>query len=116
MILDGKSLQEYSVNTGVPQRIILGSLVFRLYSNDFPDGVICNIAKYTDNNTLHFECDQGSDLKQQLQQASEHESDLQDTVDWARERPVDFNAFTCFRLNDLITGAIDVRTDGYAIK
>ena len=32
--------------------------------------------------TLYSKCDQASDLWQQLELASELESDLQDTVDW----------------------------------
>ena len=38
MVLDEKSSQEYPVNTGVPQRAILGSTVF-LYINNLPDDV-----------------------------------------------------------------------------
>ena len=37
-------------------------------------------------------CDQASDLWQQLEMASELESDLQDTVDWGKKWLVDFNA------------------------
>ena len=46
-----------------------------------------------------LKCDQVSGLWQQLELASELESDLQDTVDWGREWLVDFNALntpTCF--------------------
>ena len=35
--------------------------------------------------TLYFKCDQASDLWQQLELASELESDLQDSVDWGRK-------------------------------
>ena len=41
---------------------------------------------------LYFKCDQESDLWQQLELASELESDLRDTVDWGKESLVDFNA------------------------
>ena len=57
-----------------------------------PDDVICNIAIYADDTTLYSKCDQASDLWQQLELASELESDLQDTVDWGRKWLVDFNA------------------------
>ena len=42
--------------------------------------VICNIAIYADDTTLHSKCDQASDLRQQLELAAELESDLRDTV------------------------------------
>ena len=43
----------------------------------FPDDVICNIAIYNaDDTTFYSNCDQTSDLWQQLELASEHESDL----------------------------------------
>ena len=43
---------------------------------DFPDDVICNMAIYADNTTLYSKCDQASDLREQLELASELESDL----------------------------------------
>ena len=48
---------------------------------------------------------QASDLWQQLELASELESDLRDTVDWGRKWLVDFDAgkLNWFRLTSLIT-------------
>ena len=63
-----------------------------LYINDLTDDVICDIAIYTDNTTLYSKCYQASDLWQQLELASEIESDLRDTVDWGKKRLVDLNA------------------------
>ena len=54
--------------------------------------VICNIAIYADDTTFYSNFDQASDLWQQLELASELESDLQDTVNWGWKWPHDFNA------------------------
>ena len=114
VVLDGKSSQEYAVNAWVPQGSILGPALFLLDINDLPDDVLCNIAIYTNDTTLYSKCDQASDLWQQLELASELESDLWDTVDWGRKWLIDFNAgkiqlVLVDQSNN--TSAIDVKID-----
>ena len=75
------SSQEYPVNAGVPRCSILDPTLF----HDLPNDVICNITIYVDDTTLYSKCDKASYLWQQLELASELESDLQDTVGWDRK-------------------------------
>ena len=118
MILDGKSSQEYPVGAGVPQGSILVPTLFLLYVNDLPDDVICNIAIYADDTTLDCNCDQASDLWQQLELASELKSNLRDTVDSGNKWLVDFNAgkspLVSFDQSNN-NGSIDMKMDGSAL-
>ena len=84
--------QEYPVNPGVTQGFNFGLTFFLLQINDLPDDVIRSIAIYADDTTLYSKCDQASDLWQQLELASELESDLGDTVDCSKKWLIDFNA------------------------
>ena len=93
MVLDGKSSQEYPFNDGAPEGFILGHTLFLLYITDLPDDVICDIAVCADDTTLYCKCDQASDVLQQLELASELESDLGDTVDWGKKWLVDFECW-----------------------
>ena len=92
MILDGKSSQEYIVDAGVPRGTVLGPALSLLCNNDLPGDVVCDIAIYADDTTLYSKCGWASDLWQQLELASELESNLGDTVDWGKKWLVDFNA------------------------
>ena len=92
VVVNRKSSQGYWVNTGVPQGFILGPTLFWLYINGFPSYGICSIAIYADDTTLYSKYDQSSNLWQQLEFASELESDLWDTVDWGRKWLADSNA------------------------
>ena len=122
VVLGGKCSQEYPVNpvnAGVFQGFILGPTLFLLYINGLPDDVICDIAIHADDATLYSKRDQASGQWQQLEMASELESDLRDTVHWGRKGLVDFNAgktqlVLFYQSNNI--GAIDVKMDGSVLE
>ena len=119
MFLDGRSSQEYPVNAGVPQGSILGPTLSLLCINDLPDDIICDIDIYADDASLYSKCDQASDLWQQLELASELESDVQDIVDWGRKWLVDLTAIKTQLVSfDWCnnTGAIDVKMDRPSLR
>ena len=119
LILYENSMQEYPVNDGVPQGSILGPTPFLLYISNLPYDVTCNIDIYADDTTLYSKYNQASDVWQQLELASELESDLQDTVDWIRKWFVDINTGkTQLVLSDLSSnsGTIDVKINGSALE
>ena len=94
-------------------------MFFLLYINRLPDGAICDLAIYADDTTLYSKCNQASDLWQQLEFASELESDLRDTVDWSKKWLVDLNAGkTQLVLFDWSNnnGFIDVKMDRSALE
>ena len=85
----------------------------------FLTNVICDIAIYADDTTFYFKSDWASDLWQQLELASELESDLSDTMDWGKKWLVDFDVgktqLVLFdRSNN--NGSIDVKIDGSVLE
>ena len=119
MVLNGKSSQENPFNARVREGSILDPLLLLLYINDLLDDVIFDIAIYADDTTLYSKCDQAIDLWQQLELASEFESDLRDTVDWGKKWLVDFNAgktqlVSFDRSNN--NSSIDVKMDGSVLE
>ena len=79
---------------------------------------ICDIVIYADDTTLYSECDWVCDQWQQLELASELESDLQDMVDWGKKWLVDLNAgktqLVSFDWSN--NGSVDVKVGGSTLE
>ena len=80
MVLDGRSLQKYSVDAVITQDSVIHSFVsvtlstfFLLYISEPLDYAMCNIAIPADDTTFYSRCDQASNLSQQLELASQLE-------------------------------------------
>ena len=54
---------------------------FLLYINEFPYDALCNITSYAKDSALYSKCDWASDVRQQLELASELKSHLLGTID-----------------------------------
>ena len=79
--LDGTSLQEYPINTGGPQGVILPSTYFLLYIiNDPFDDVTCNIAINANDITLQCKFYLAYEMWQHRDLAPKHEADLKGTT------------------------------------
>ena len=107
-------LDEYLGNAGVSQGSAFGPSLFLLYSNDLPDGVICNIAIYADDNTLYSKCDQPSDLWATTRvsfwtwswstRLLGLEQEMASSIQWWKNSTVSFDQSNS-------TGAIDMKMD-----
>ena len=61
MLIDGKSLQQCSVNAGVPQYSIPYPTLFVISTDEFLDDIY-NVAIYADDTTLYLKYDAAPDL------------------------------------------------------
>lgn len=53
MVCDGKCLQPSPVTSSLPQRTVLGLLLFLLYANDLPDNIQSSIRSFADDALLY---------------------------------------------------------------
>ena len=86
-------------------------LLMRHTLGSFKDIYASNLGHKEINTTLYSNCNQASDLSQQLELASELEFDLRNMVDWGRKWLVDFNAEKTHNAD-----ANDVKMDGFVLE
>ena len=53
--INGKRSEWQNVSSGIPQGSVLGPLLFLIYINDLPDGIIFTIYMYADDTNLYRE-------------------------------------------------------------
>ena len=84
--INGKPSDRTTVEAGVPQGSILGSLLFLLYNNDIVKDIGCSIRLFADDTSLYIIADR-PDLAAGLLNG-----DLQIISDWTDDWPVKFHA------------------------
>ena len=72
--------------------------------------MLSDMAIYANDTTLYYKCDWASDLWQQLELASELDSDLRDTLDWSKKWLAGKTQLVSFDWSNN-NGSIDVKMD-----
>ena len=88
VVVDGEVSNWKSVLSGVPQRSVLGPLLFLIYINDLNDNIISNVLQFADD-TIFFRKVNTDGDKQHLQ------NDLDILVKWSEQWQMLFNFGKC---------------------
>ena len=89
VVVDGKSSDQVSVESGVPQGTVLGPLLFLCHINDLPASVSSQVRFFADDCLLYRE------IRTQADHIALQE-DLEKLEVWAKEWGMKFNAKKCY--------------------
>ena len=96
VVLNGQTSDWKKINSGVPQGLVLGPLLFLIYINDLPDGItsICKI--FADDTSLF------SKVLDINESANELNTDLEKITKWAHQWKMQFNPDPNKQANEVI--------------
>ena len=104
VILDGKSLAESQVTSGVPQGTVLGPLLFLIYINDLPDAVSSDVRLFADDCIMYKEIKSAKD-QDALQK------DIDSLCKWEKSWQMSFNSTKCYTMH--VTHKTNILTRDY---
>ena len=76
VVPNGESLNEYAVNSGVPQGSVLSPILFLFFINHLPDDLMCRVGIFADDRTLYSGLPKPSCIFEKVELAADLESDL----------------------------------------
>ena len=88
VVLEGDCSEEVSVTSGVPQRSVLGPILFLIYINDLPDKVKSQVRLFADDTAAYLAISKLAD-SEQLQ------ADLDILQEWEIRWDMQFNSSKC---------------------
>ena len=85
VVLNGQSSKWSSIKAGVPQGSVLGPLLFLVYTNDLPNGLLSNPKFFADDTSIF------SVVKDNLNSSNKLNEDLSQISQWAYQWKMSFN-------------------------
>ena len=96
VVLNGQTSEWKKINSGVPQGSVLGPLLFLIYINDLPDGIISICKIFADDTSLF------SKVRDTNESANKLNADLQNITKWAYQWKMQFNPDPNKQANEVI--------------
>ena len=92
VVINGKSSEWTSVNSGVPQGSVLGPVLFLIYINDIDENITCRISKFADDTKI-------TNTVCSVEQRLRIQNDLNTLSKWSDDWQMSFNIDKCHVLH-----------------
>ena len=109
-VIDGDESEAVSIDSGVPQGIVLGTLLFLCHINDLPDTVKSTVRLFADDCLLYRQ------IKSTREDHISLQYDLQNLETWAKTWRMRFNAKKCYIMSINTKSTHFFQLDGHIVQ